>query len=60
MRNALAVFSAVALAGLVGCYNPKYPSDSPGTERTERQTVTSSGPATGGSQPPTEDEPRRR
>lgn len=60
MRKILAAVSALALVGIAGCYNPRYPSDSPGTERTERQTMTSSGPAAGGTYAPTEDERKRR
>ena len=60
MTRVLAAFSALAFVSLTGCYNPRYPSDSPGTERTEHQTVTSSGPAAGGTYPPTEDQLKRR
>ena len=28
-----ALFLALALAALGGCYNPRYPGDAPGTER---------------------------
>lgn len=33
MRTPLLLALAAALAFLAGCYNPRYPSDSPGTER---------------------------
>jgi hypothetical protein len=58
MTKVLAAF--LVLASLAGCYNPRYPSESPGTERTEHQTVTSSGPVAGGTYPATEDEQKRR
>jgi len=40
-------FAAVlAVLSLAGCYNPRYPSEGPGTDRPEMAPVSS--PATGG------------
>ena len=36
MKRLAVLFAALSLAG---CYNPKYPSETPGTDRTERQSA---------------------
>jgi len=36
MRTAILLCAALVLGG---CYNPKYPSETPGTDRTDRQSA---------------------